>query len=169
MHEKDDKDAFPVAKLLRLKRYEEPPPEYFKKFLCEFQRRQRAELLRRPAWRIALEQLFQRLQGMLTASQFSYATASIAVLAVAGLMTFQILQHPGGSLVATTASSHPAVASVASASTSGGLALNSSALAAQPQSFAPPQTRTVQAGAFSQRPRYILDTRPVSYEAPSRF
>ena len=39
-----------VSKLLRLKRYEQPPPGYFDDFLREFQRRQRAEALRRPAW-----------------------------------------------------------------------------------------------------------------------
>lgn len=36
-----------VSKLLRLKRYEQPAPGYHEKFLYEFRRRQRAELLKR--------------------------------------------------------------------------------------------------------------------------
>ena len=41
-----------IARLLRLKRYEQPPPDYFENFLSEFRRRQRDELLRQPSWRI---------------------------------------------------------------------------------------------------------------------
>ena len=44
-----------IARLLRLKRYEQPPPGYFENFLHEFHRRQRDELLRQPLWRICLE------------------------------------------------------------------------------------------------------------------
>jgi hypothetical protein len=36
-----------IGRLLRLKRYEQPPPRYFENFLREFHRRQRDELLRR--------------------------------------------------------------------------------------------------------------------------
>ena len=46
-------DSDKIAHLLRLKRYELPPPEYFENFLHEFHRRQRErdELLRQPRWR----------------------------------------------------------------------------------------------------------------------
>ena len=43
-----------IAKLLRLKRYEQPPTAYFDNFLHEFHRRQRDDLLREPLWRICL-------------------------------------------------------------------------------------------------------------------
>ena len=44
-----------IGKLLRLKKYEQPPPGYFDNFLHEFHRRQRDELLKEPVWRIALQ------------------------------------------------------------------------------------------------------------------
>jgi hypothetical protein len=49
-----------IARLLRLKRYEQPPPAYFENFLHEFRRRQRDELLRQSPWRI----WFERAQGV---------------------------------------------------------------------------------------------------------
>jgi hypothetical protein len=48
-----------ITLLLQLKRYEQPPPDYFETFLCEFRRRQRDELLRQPLWRIC----FERAEG----------------------------------------------------------------------------------------------------------
>ena len=41
----DDDDT---ALLLRLKRDEQPPPDYFENFLSEFRRLQRDEFLRQP-------------------------------------------------------------------------------------------------------------------------
>lgn len=38
-----------VQKLIRLKRYEQPPSDYYENFLSDFQKRQRAELLNRSA------------------------------------------------------------------------------------------------------------------------
>src|SRR5437879_9207457 len=47
----DDK----IARLLRLKRYELPPRDYFENFLHEFRRRRCDELVRQPHWRIWFE------------------------------------------------------------------------------------------------------------------
>lgn len=178
MHE-DEQDDFPVSKLLRLKRYEQPSPEYFQKFLCEFQQRQRSELLRRPAWRIALEQFRERIEslGFLSASQLSYAGASIAVLAVAGMVTLDILRHPGagGSAVAVNGpalSQEEEVASVNTQPTQAAVsppAYPIQGFAFNPQIPSTVQMQTAQPGATSQHPRYILDTRPASYEPPSSF
>jgi hypothetical protein len=46
-----------ISKLLRLKRYEQPPGEYFENFLAEFQLRQRAEVIHRPFFQIAWDRL----------------------------------------------------------------------------------------------------------------
>jgi hypothetical protein len=43
--------------LLRIKRYEQPPPGYFDDLLHAVHRRQREEMLRRPAWRLFLERI----------------------------------------------------------------------------------------------------------------
>ena len=46
-----------ISKLLRLKRYEQPPGEYFERFLGEFQLRQRAEVIHRPLFKVAWDRL----------------------------------------------------------------------------------------------------------------
>ena len=44
-----------IARLLRLKRYEQPPANYSENFLSEFRQRQLDELRRQPVWRICFE------------------------------------------------------------------------------------------------------------------
>ena len=46
-----------IARLLRLKRYEQPPPGYYENFLDEFRRRQRDELFREPFWSICVDRM----------------------------------------------------------------------------------------------------------------
>ncbi len=50
-----------VSRLLRLKRYEQPPPGYYEDFLSEFQCRQRAEVIQRPLWAIARDRVLRFL------------------------------------------------------------------------------------------------------------
>lgn len=75
-----------ISKLLRLKRYEQPPPEYFENFLAEFQLRQRAEVIHRPFWKIAWDRLTPYLTvppipRLVTAGSFAAAfIASTLVL-----------------------------------------------------------------------------------------
>jgi hypothetical protein len=72
-----------IARLLRLKRYEQPPPDYFDNFLQEFRRCQRDELRHQPPWRI----YFERAQGFAVQcnvrSLASYAAGIVAVVACA--------------------------------------------------------------------------------------
>lgn len=182
-----------LSKLLRLKRYEQPPPAYFENFLREFHRRQRSEMMRRPAWRLALdraESYLEHLLGRFTVSQVSYGLASAAVLAVAGVMTLNLIQHPGTttpSLALNTPHSiivaHSEVAPpVAVAPAAGHEATAPAGLFAfqaevgnnftldprirLPESDRPQAVRTELTGG---QPRYVLDARPVSYEQPFSF
>src|ERR1700709_2673263 len=79
-----------LSALLRIKRFEQPPPQYFDRLLQDVHRRQRSELLRRPLWQIAAErtQTFFSEHGM---GHLSYAGALASILVVGvstiGLMT----------------------------------------------------------------------------------
>jgi hypothetical protein len=174
-------DEEQISKLLRLKRYEQPPAEYFEDFLGEFHKRQRAQLLKRSAWRIAIEQTQSRLQGVFSQfsfSQYSYAGASLTVLLVAGIYTANILKTPGGgsfagspvAVVPTEAASTFQTASKRSPIQTefGGQELTLNPTPRFTQSIPFPQRSTTQ-NLNNPRPRYVLDARPVSYEPPSNF
>jgi len=83
-----------IARLLRLKRYEQPPASYYENFLSEFRRRQRDELLRQPLWRIC----FERAQGFAVQynvrSLASYAAGIAAVVVCAAVISIRIYQQP---------------------------------------------------------------------------
>ena len=103
-------DAFgndEIARLLRLKRYEQPPPAYFENFLHEFHRRQREELLRQPAWRI----WFERAQGFVVQcnvrSLASYAAGIAAVLVCGAVISITIYQQPDTTQFAVQSSPGP--------------------------------------------------------------
>lgn len=173
-------DEETLTKLLRLKRHEQPPPGYFDDFLHEFQSRQRAELLRRSVWRIALERLeaFTEVlsERYFTLARFSYASATIAVLCVAGALTMNMLQHPGSSvrtsaatLAAQTAATIQSAQPMQVASVAPRAATMNASLSPQiriPDVLLDSPTAP---GAGHQHPRYILDTRPASYEPPFSF
>jgi len=170
-------EEFDIQKLLRLKRHEQPPPEYFEEFLREFHCRQREELLRQPLWRIALERM-QAFVGELTAPRLAYAGATAAVLLSAGVASYNILNPAGDALRVASLSSTvqgtrgpevtQVVPQVASLSSRGALAWN-------PQPFQMLQAdvsilkASQQSSGSVGTPRYVIDTRPVSYEAPSSF
>src|SRR5690348_7924219 len=89
-----------IARLLRLKRYEQPPPGYFENFLHEFHRRQRDELLRQPLWRICLERAHTFMLGLDVRSLTSYPAAVAAVLVCAAIISLKIYQQPETARVA---------------------------------------------------------------------
>src|SRR5688500_9969242 len=98
--------------LLRLKRYEMPPPDYFDGLLRDIHRRQRAELLRRPLWKIALERV-QTFFGEHSMSPASYAGAMATLLilgvGVIGVMGPQgTMDGPAGNTLAVVATNAPA-------------------------------------------------------------
>jgi hypothetical protein len=80
----------PTNRIIRLKRYEQPPEGYFDDFLIEFQKRQRAELLRPSIGALIL----QRLNEILTEIRVP-AMAYAGAAAVAIVASVLILGQPG--------------------------------------------------------------------------
>ena len=153
-----------LSALLRLKRYEHPPAEYFDDLLSAIHRRQRAELLRRPLWKIAVERV-QTFFGEHSMGHASYAGALATVLVV-GLVGIGLLTPGGhlprtGSAVAVTMPIGP----------------EKSFASAEPFSIQPTTPVKLDAGEAvpsgippaSSPPRYIMDARPVSYDPSSSF
>ncbi len=71
--------------LLRLKRHEQPPPGYFDDLLSNIHRRQREDLLRRPAWRLFVD----RLRGFFSSWDWNYA-ATLGAILVLGIGAIQL-------------------------------------------------------------------------------
>lgn len=70
-----------LSALLRLKRYEQPPAQYFDRLLQDVHRRQRADLLKQPLWRIAMERV-QTFFSEHSMSRVTYAGALASVMIV---------------------------------------------------------------------------------------
>ena len=141
--------------LLRLKRHETPPPGYFENLLDRVHRRQREEMLRQPAWQIAIE----RIRAFFAPLQMDWRHAgSMAALLVAGVFAIRIAipDHAADATqVADRGGSRPA-----------GLAQAGPMLTLQPastQPLAPQENRRVQRDP-SAPVRFIIDAQPVSYE-----
>ena len=83
-----------IGKLLRVKRYEQPPPGYFENFLHEFHRRQRDELLRQPIWSVLWQRISDSLFRLNIPSLTSMPAAAAAVLICAAVITFKVSQAP---------------------------------------------------------------------------
>jgi hypothetical protein len=154
-----------IARLLRLKRYEQPPPGYFDNFLHEFHRRQRDELLRQPLWRICLERAQNFMSQVDIRSLASYPTAVAAVLVCAAVISLKVYQQPETARVAIR--SPLTLSAPVNAEQEWNLA---SPVATQMFRMQP--VRSFRESAQTHRaapPRYVLDSVPVSYEATFRF
>jgi hypothetical protein len=165
--------------LLRLKRYEQPPSGYYEKLLRDVHRRQRSELLRRPLWSIAMERV-QTFFSEHSMGNVSYAGAMAAV-AVAGLFAIQMASKPvtGGTTVASaklvtvptaTAAAAPIALSAVAEAPTLSLSEESAEIPATTTDELPTDARLIPAKAAPvfakvRQPRYVIDSRPVSYEA----
>ena len=155
-----------IGKLLRLKKFEQPPPGYFDNFLHEFHRRQRDELLREPLWRICLQRTQDFLFRLNLPGLTSYPAAVTAILVCAAVVSLKLYQAPETVNVAAQ-NRAPAMAT----------ALQDSAWSlSKPvttRDLGPSLVRTVKDSSKTHRvaapPRYVLDSTPVSYEPAFRF
>jgi hypothetical protein len=168
----DDKE---IGKLLRLKRYEQPPPGYFENFLHEFHRRQRDELLRQPLWSVMWQRLSDSLFRLNLPSLTSMPAAAAAVLVCALVITLKVQQAPQGQSVAVAEGaapvSHQSVLEQLSAEPAVDHFTLSSPISSR--SLGPDLSRQLNERAYTHRtsspPRYVLDRLPVSYEPSFNF
>jgi len=79
-----------LTALLRLKRDEQPSPEYFDRLLLDVHRRQRADLLRSPLWKLAIERM-QTFFSKHSMGHLSYAGALTLAL-LAGVASISLTQ-----------------------------------------------------------------------------
>ncbi|MEY2480483.1 MAG: hypothetical protein QOI04_1410 [Verrucomicrobiota bacterium] len=165
----DDFNENEIGKLLRLKRFEQPPPAYFDNFLHEFHRRQRDELLRQPLWRICLDRAQGFVAGFNLTTLVSYPAAVTAVLVLAAVISLKVYQTPNQ---VNVAAQERASSSAAPARANAEWKLGAAPVATR--DISAPLFRTVNESAYTHRaaaapPRYVLDNTPVSYEAAFRF
>lgn len=148
-----------IQKLLRLKRYEQPPAGHTEQFLHEFQRRQRSELLQRSSWKIGLErlQVYLRECGI---GNLAYAGATAGLLVFAASTALKLVDKPN---VAVRPA--PKAVQVAQVEPSH-LALDSRTNVIF---LSPVEAVRSQATTEASRPRYVIDARPASYEPPASF
>jgi hypothetical protein len=162
-----------IGKLLRLKRYEQPPPGYFEDFLHEFHRRQRDELLRQPIWSVAWQRFCDSLFRLNIPSLTSMPAAVTAVLICAAVIALKLEQAPSN-VAATTPPSTPMTheSVIDQLASSEQVADNFSLRTVRVRSLGPDLSRQVNESAHTHRatpPRYVLDRLPVSYEPSFKF
>lgn len=148
-----------VAALLALKRYERPPEGYVERFVVEFQRRQRAELLTRtPDWRAWLEGVLERLEGMRVPAG-AYATAILVALVVAA----------GIFLATPNAAEQGSRAGLASGGAEAGGPVKLELHAPPPEEFVRPVQIPSWKTVSNLPTQYLLDRRPSVQAEPFQF
>ena len=156
-----------IGKLLRLKKFEQPPPGYFDNFLHEFHRRQRDELLREPLWRICLQRAQDFMFRLNVPGLASYPAAVTALLVCAAVISLKVYQTPETVNVAAQ-NRAPVVATTSLPDSAWSLSKPVTT-----RDLGPSLVRTVKDSSHTHRvaapPRYVLDSTPVSYEPAFRF
>ncbi len=186
-----------IQRLLRLKRYEHPRPNYeayIEQTLEQLHRRQSAELIHRPLWRLALDRMAVHLAPISSGGALPAAAYATAVV-VAGIASVALLV-PRMQSSSPVARSTPAEAQprIRLETTPVGLLERQShlpgatssrelqaleILSRGSQAFEGAHgrvgdlSRPASPASFSVRradsPRYVIDTRPVSYDASLSF
>jgi hypothetical protein len=156
-----------IGKLLRLKKYEQPPPGYFENFLHDFHRRQRDELLREPVWRIALQRTQDFLFRLNIPGVASYPALATALVVCAAVISLKVYQTPE---TVNVAAQNRAPVGATTTVPDAQWSLSSPVTT---RDLGPSLVRSVKDSSKTHRvaapPRYVLDSTPVSYEAAFRF
>lgn len=153
-------DFTELQRLLRLKRHETPPEDFFEDFLRDFHEAQRGEMLKRSVWRIARDRL-ESLWPEMPVGRYAYAGSCAAALLVAGVTSARILKAP-----VVPPSKSAGFNRLASAAPKVDFYASHPVMGLAELDFNKPGP--VPASAAS-RPRYVLDSQPVRYEQPSSF
>ena len=164
----DHFDDNEIGKLLRLKKFEQPPPGYFESFLHEFHRRQRDELLRQPLWSVFAQRLSGSFFRLNIPSLTSYPAALAVVVVCAAVISLKVYQSPHReTFTAQSEASLPVAAPPVDE-----LTLDSP-MSVTSRSLGPELSRQFAQSAQTHRattpPRYVLDRLPVSYEPSFNF
>jgi hypothetical protein len=154
-------DEKQLQKLIRIKRFEQPPPGYFDRALIEFHRRQREELLRRSATSIWWERF--------TSGLWNFRVPSYAYGAVFGVFVLAATIIGSGLWIPYKDTNRVAVISESTAQ-GARLALNGNLDWSKfDRSASSPRVVPVIGASQTALPRYVLDGRPVSYKASFSF
>src|SRR3954470_11863291 len=155
----DEFDDNEISRLLRLKKYEQPPPGYFDNFLHDFHRRQRDELLREPVWRIALQRAQEFMLRLNVPTLTSYPAAATAVLICAAILSLKIYQTPV-QRAQIASQDRQVIVSPVNAEPEWTLAspVATRVITSQPLRNSASRARTHRAGTTP--PRYVLDSVP---------
>ncbi|MEO6971011.1 MAG: hypothetical protein ABI217_08970 [Chthoniobacterales bacterium] len=171
----DNFDENDIGTLLRLKKFEQPPPGYFENFLHEFHRRQRDELLRQPVWSVLWQRFADSLSRLNIPSLTSYPAAVAAALVCAAVVSLKVYQAPQSPEIAMSDSSEllPRISvldQMPAERVADRFTLRSPLAT---RSLGPDLSRSqMNESAYTHRatpPRYVLDRLPVSYEPSFNF
>lgn len=77
-----------MHRLIRLKRFEQPPKGYYENFLAEFHRHQRAELLKPSLKTLLMEKLSDFVSEFRVPTMAYVGATAVAVVAAVGILTF---------------------------------------------------------------------------------
>ncbi len=134
-----------IHKLLRLKRYEHPSPDYFERFIDQLHERQRTDLLKQPTLGLLWERVVHAFPDF-HVPRLAYAGVAVAAVALSAV------------ILATQQTE-----------TAPTFALNAPSPVVNVMPAGRGDVRLPVSSRSDFPPHYVLEARPVSYESPYSF